>query len=73
MIKSIISSPYKLFLVVVGVGLAIHFVNIALNSLGVDLGPLTVVSDFIVNLGNNVVWIVGAVVVVIYFYNRFKK
>lgn len=73
MMKGLLSNPYKLFLVVVGVGLLIHGVNIVLNSLGVDLGPLTAVSDFIVNLGNNVVWIVGAVVVVLYFYNRFRK
>ncbi len=73
MIKNWLSSPYKLFLIVVGIGLLIHFANITLNSLGVDLGPLTVVSDFIVNLGNNIVWVVGAVVVIFYFGSRFKK
>lgn len=58
---------------VVGIYLGIQGLNIVLNATGLDLGPLTSVLDSVINNGTALVGILAVIVVIVYFYNRFRQ
>jgi len=60
-------------MLVVGVYLGIQALNIVLNATGLDLGPLTSVLDLVINNGTTLVSVLGLIVVIVYFYNRFRR
>ena len=70
--KNLLQNPAKLFMLVVGIYLSIQGLNIFLNATGLDLGPLTQVLDLVINNGATLVTVLGAIVVIVYFYNRFR-
>lgn len=71
--KNLIQNPTKLFLIVVGIYLGIQGLNIVLNATGLDLGPLTEILDSVINNGTTLVGVLAVIVVIVYFYNRFRQ
>lgn len=70
--KALLQNPTKLFMLAVGIYLGIQGLNIFLNATGLDLGPITSILDLVINNGTTLIGILGAVVVILYFYNRVR-